>query len=174
MVKLASASLTGQTLSNISIDYFSTTYKSYYFVFSNLRFSTGAYIRMRLKKNADNQVQTGDQYEWHANHPYNQSGGSGDNNHGSWSNSKWDIGSSNAVHVNWQFCGHVTFYDPMSTTRKTSATWTCHGYEGDRTQHNGWNGFGSYLQQEQIKGIYLYPNTGTISEIQYSLFGIIN
>ena len=50
MVKLASASLTGQTLSNISIDYFSTTYKAYYFVFSNLRFSTGAYIRMRLKK----------------------------------------------------------------------------------------------------------------------------
>ena len=174
MVKLASASLTGQTLSNISIDYFSTTYKAYYFVFSNLRFSAGAYIRMRLKKNADNAVQTGDQYEWHAHHPYNQSGGSGSNNHGSWTQSKWDIGSSNAVHVNWQFCGNVTFYDPMSTTRKTSATWTCHGYEGDRTQHNGWTGFGSYLQQEQIKGIYLYPNTGTISEIQYSLFGIIN
>ena len=62
----------------------------------------------------------------------------------------------------------------MSTTRKTSATWTCHGYEGDRTQHNGWTGFGSYLQQEQIKGIYLYPNAGTISEIQYTLFGILN
>ena len=174
MVKLASASLTGQTLSNISIDYFSTTYKAYYFVFSNLRFSAGAYIRMRLKKNADNAVQTGDKYEWHANHPYNQSSGSGDNNHGSWTNSKWDIGSSNAVHANWSLSGNVTFYDPMSTTRKTSATWTCHGYEGDRTQHNGWTGFGSYLQQEQIKGIYLYPNTGTISEIQYSLFGIIN
>ena len=70
MVKLASASLTGQTLSNISIDYFSTTYKSYYFVFSNLRFSTGAYIRMRLKKNADNAVQTGNQYTWLTGHPY--------------------------------------------------------------------------------------------------------
>ena len=129
---------------------------------------------MRLKKNADNAVQTGDQYEWHAIHPYNQSGGSGSNNHGSWTNSKWDIGSSNAVHVNWSLSGNVTFYDPMSTTRKTSATWTCHGYEGDRTQHNGWEGYGSYLQMDQIKGIYLYPNTGTISEIQYSLFGIIN
>ena len=174
MVKLASASLTGQTLSNISIDYFSTTYKAYYFVFSNLRFSAGAYIRMRLKKNADNAVQTGDQYEWHAHHPYNQSSGSGSNNHGSWTNSKWDLGSSNAVHTNWSFSGNVTFYDPMSTTRKTSATWNTHGYEGDRSQHNGWTGFGSYLQMDQIKGIYLYPNTGTISEIQYSLFGIIN
>ena len=174
MVKLASASLTGQTLSNISIDYFSTTYKAYYFVFSNLRFSANAYIRMRLKKNADNAVQTGNQYEWHSVHPYNASGGSGSNNHGTWTNSEWDIGSSNSVHVNWSFNGHITFYDPMSTTTKTSATWTCHGYEGDRSQHNLWYGGGTYLQMDQIKGIYLYPNTGTISEIHYTLFGILN
>jgi len=173
-VKLASASVVAQSLSNITLNHFSTTYKSYLFVFSNMTFSQNAYPRMRLVRNDNNSVETGNQYEWHAHHPYNQSGGYGSNNHGTWTNSEWDIGSSNAVHTNWSFSGNMYFYDPMSTIRKTSATWNTHGYEGDRTQHNGWTGFGSYLQQNQIKGFYWYPNGGTISSINYTLFGIIS
>jgi hypothetical protein len=174
MVKLASASLTGQTLSNITLDYFSTTYKAYYFVFSNMRFSANTYPRLRLKRNDNNSVETGSQYEWHAIHPYNGSGGSGSNNHGSWTDTRWDLNSTNAVHTNWSFSGNVTFYDPMSSTRKTSATWMTESYEGDRTQHNLWLGAGSYLQMNQIKGFYWYPASGSITAIDYTLFGIIN
>ena len=174
MVKLASASLTGQTLSNITLDYFSTTYKAYYFVFSNMRFSSNTYPRMRLKRNDNNSVETGDQYEWHAIHPYNGSGGSGNNNHGTWTTSVWDLNSTNSVHTNWSFSGNVTFYDPMSSTRKTSATWMTESYEGDRNQHNLWLGAGSYLQMNQIKGFYWYPASGSITAIDYTLFGLIN
>ena len=174
LVKLASASVVAQSLSNITLNHFSTTYKAYLFVWSNMTFSQNAYPRMRLVRNDTDDVETGSQYEWHAHHPYNQSGGYGSNNHGSWTTTVWDIGSTNAVHTNWSFNGNMFFYDPMSTIRKTSATWNTHGYEGDRNQHNGWTGFGSYLQQNQIKGFYLYPNGGTISSINYTLFGIIS
>ena len=174
MVKLASASLTGQTLSNITLDHFSTTYKAYYFVFSNMRFSSNTYPRLRLKRNDNNSVETGSQYEWHAIHPYNGSSGSGSNNHGSWTDTRWDLNSTNSVHTNWSFSGNVTFYDPMSSTRKTSATWMTESYEGDRNQHNLWLGSGSYLQMNQIKGFYWYPASGSITAIDYTLFGIIN
>tara|TARA_B100000683_G_scaffold165410_1_gene159300 strand:+ start:521 stop:1390 length:870 start_codon:yes stop_codon:yes gene_type:complete len=174
LVKLESASLTGQTLSNISIDHFSTTYKAYYFVWSNMTFSANTYPRMRLKRNDNNSIETGSQYEWHAHHPYNQSGGYGSNNHGSWTQTRWDLNSTNPVHSNWSFSGNMTFYDPMSSIRKTSATWMTESYEGDRTQHNLWFGAGTYLQMNQIKGFYWYPASGVITGIDYTLFGIIN
>ena len=68
----------------------------------------------------------------------------------------------------------MTFYDPMSSIRKTSATWMTESYEGDRTQHNLWFGAGTYLQMNQIKGFYWYPASGVITGIDYTLFGIIN
>ena len=64
MVKLASASLTGQSLSSIDLDHFSTTYKTYEFIFSQAYFSTNARFRCRLKRVDTNAHDTSNNYQW--------------------------------------------------------------------------------------------------------------
>ena len=173
-VKLASASVTGQTLSNITLNHFSTTYKSYLFVFSQLYFSTNARLRCRVIRNDNNSVDTSSEYQWLSMHPYNQSGGVGSNVHGSWTNGEWDLHGSNNVHPSWSMAGRITFFDPMKSDRKTQAEWKTVGEEQDRGQANIHNGYGQYLTMQPIKGIYLYPTSGTITAISYTLFGIIS
>ena len=173
-VKLASASLTGQTLSNITLNHFSTTYKSYLFVFSQAYFSTNARLRCRVIRNDNNSVDTSSEYQWISMHPYNQSGGDGYNVHSSWTNGEWDLHGSNNIHPNWSMAGRVTFFDPMNSNRKTQAEWKTVGEEQDRGQANIHNGYGQYLTMQPIKGIYLYPTSGTITAINYTLFGIIS
>ena len=173
-VKLASASVTGQTMSNITLNHFSTTYKSYLFVFSQLYFSTNARLRCRLIRNDNNSVDTSSEYQWLSMHPYNQSGGVGSNVHGSWTNGEWDLHGSNNVHPSWSMAGRITFFDPMNSNRKTQAEWKTVGEEQDRGQANIHNGYGQYLTMQPIKGIYLYPTSGTITAISYTLFGIIS
>ena len=173
-VKLASASVTGQTMSNITLNHFSTTYKSYLFVFSQLYFSTNARLRCRVIRNDNNSVDTSSEYQWLSMHPYNQSGGVGSNVHGSWTNGEWDLHGSNNVHPSWSMAGRITFFDPMNSNRKTQAEWKTVGEEQDRGQANIHNGYGQYLTMQPIKGIYLYPTSGTITAISYTLFGIIS
>ena len=174
MVKLASASLTGQSLSSIDLDYFSTTYKAYEFIFSQAYFSTNARFRCRLKRVDTNAHDTSNNYQWVSMHPYNQSSGTGSNTHGSWSNGEWELHGSNNVHQYWSCAGRITFYDPMSSTRKTQAEWKTVGEENDRGQANIHNGYGQFLHMEEIKGFRIFPTSGTISAINYTLFGIIS
>ena len=174
MVKLASASLTGQSLSSIDLDYFSTTYKAYEFIFSQAYFSTNARFRCRLKRVDTDAHDTSNNYQWVSMHPYNQSSGTGSNTHGSWSNGEWELHGSNNVHQYWSCAGRITFYDPMSSTRKTQAEWKTVGEENDRGQANIHNGYGQFLHMEEIKGFRIFPTSGTISAINYTLFGIIS
>ena len=174
MVKLASASLTGQSLSSIDLDHFSTTYKAYEFIFSQAYFSTNARFRCRLKRVDTNAHDTSNNYQWVSMHPYNQSSGSGYNVHSSWSNGEWELHGSNNVHQYWSCAGRITFYDPMSSTRKTQAEWKTVGEEQDRGQANIHNGYGQFLHMEEIKGFRIFPTSGTISAINYTLFGIIS
>ena len=173
MVKLASASLTGQSLSSIDLDHFSTTYKAYEFIFSQAHFSTTARFRCRLKRVDTNAHDTSNNYQWLSMHPYNQSSGSGYNVHSSWSNGEWELHGTNNVHQYWSTAGRITFYDPMSSTRKTQAEWKTVGEEQDRGQANIHNGYGQFLHMEEIKGFRIFPTSGTISAINYTLFGII-
>ena len=64
----------------------------------------------------------------YAIHPYNQSSGSVATImvHGQRNGHLFLM-----VHTNWSFSGNVTFYDPMSTTRKLR--FDLSGYEGDRS-----------------------------------------
>ena len=101
MVKLASASLTGQSLSSIDLDHFSTTYKAYEFIFSQAYFSTTARFRCRLKRVDTNAHDTSNNYQWVSMHPYNQSGGAGSNVHSSWTNGEWELHGTNNVHQYW-------------------------------------------------------------------------
>ena len=174
MVKLASASLTGQSLSSIDLDHFSTTYKAYEFIFSQAYFSTNARFRCRLKRVDTNAHDTSNNYQWVSMHPYNQSGGAGSNVHSSWSNGEWELHGTNNVHQYWSCAGRITFYDPMSSTRKTQAEWKTVGEENDRGQANIHNGYGQFLHMEEIKGFRIFPTSGTISAINYTLFGIIS
>ena len=174
MVKLASASLTGQSLSSIDLDHFSTTYKAYEFIFSQAYFSTNARFRCRLKRVDTNAHDTSNNYQWVSMHPYNQSGGAGSNVHSSWSNGEWELHGTNNVHQYWSCAGRITFYDPMSSTRKTQAEWKTVGEENDRAQANIHNGYGQFLHMEEIKGFRIFPTSGTISAINYTLFGIIS
>ena len=173
MVKLASASLTGQSLSSIDLDHFSTTYKAYEFIFSQAHFSTTARFRCRLKRVDTNAHDTSNNYQWVSMHPYNQSGGGGSNVHSSWSNGEWEIMGTNNCHQYWSCAGRITFFDPMSSTRKTQAEWKTVGEENDRGQANIHNGYGQFLHMEEIKGFRIFPTSGTISAINYTLFGII-
>tara|TARA_Y100001937_G_C7023594_1_gene286650 strand:- start:364 stop:849 length:486 start_codon:yes stop_codon:yes gene_type:complete len=161
-------------MSNITLNHFSTTYKSYLFVFSQLYFSTNARLRCRVIRNDNNSVDTSSEYQWLSMHPYNQSGGVGSNVHGSWTNGEWDLHGSNNVHPSWSMAGRITFFDPMKSDRKTQAEWKTVGEEQDRGQANIHNGYGQYLTMQPIKGIYLYPTSGTITAISYTLFGIIS
>ena len=174
MVKLASASLTGQSLSSIDLDHFSTTYKAYEFIFSQAHFSTTARFRCRLKRVDTNAHDTSNNYQWVSMHPYNQSSGTGSNTHGSWSNGEWEIMGTNNCHPYWSCAGRITFFDPMSSTRKTQAEWKTVGEEQDRGQANIHNGYGQFLHMEEIKGFRIFPTSGTISAINYTLFGIIS
>ena len=174
MVKLASASLTGQSLSSIDLDHFSTTYKAYEFIFSQAYFSTAARFRCRLKRVDTNAHDTSNNYQWVSMHPYNQSGGAGSNVHSSWTNGEWELHGTNNVHQYWSMAGRITFYDPMSSTRKTQAEWKTVGEESDRGQANIHNGYGQFLHMEEIKGFRIFPTSGTISAINYTLFGIIS
>ena len=174
MVKLASASLTGQSLSSIDLDHFSTTYKAYEFIFSQAYFSTNARFRCRLKRVDTDAHDTSNNYQWVSMHPYNQSGGAGSNVHSSWSNGEWELHGTNNVHQYWSCAGRITFYDPMSSTRKTQAEWKTVGEENDRGQANIHNGYGQFLHMEEIKGFRIFPTSGTISAINYTLFGIIS
>ena len=174
MVKLASASLTGQSLSSIDLDHFSTTYKAYEFIFSQAHFSTNARFRCRLKRVDTNAHDTSNNYQWLSMNQYNQSSGSGYNVHSSWSNGEWELHGTNNVHQYWSTAGRITFYDPMSSTRKTQAEWKTVGEEQDRGQANIHNGYGQFLHMEEIKGFRIFPTSGTISAINYTLFGIIS
>ena len=127
-----------------------------------------------MKRVDTNALETGNNYQWVSMHPYNQSGGSGSNVHSAWTDSLWDIMGSNNIHTNWSSAGRITFYDPMSSTRKTQAEWKTVGEEQDRGQANIHNGYGQFLHMEEIKGFQLYPTGGTISAINYTLFGIIS
>ena len=175
MVKLASASLTGQTLSNITLDYFSTTYRIYKFIFDGMYFSTSTYPRMRMKKNSDNQVQTGNQYTWHTGHPYHQNNGTKTTNvHGSYPTSNWHIHGDNQVHSSWSVAGELTFYNPMAgATRKAIVGGITYGEESDTNQRNIHIFYGQGLQAEDYKGFYLYPASGTIAAINYTLYGLV-
>ena len=175
MIKLASASLTGQTLSNISLDYFTTTYRIYKFVFDGMYFSTNTYPRMRMKKNADNALQTGNQYTWLTGHPYMQNGGTKTQNvHGTYPSSNWHIHGDNQVHTSWSVAGELTFYNPMAgATRKAIVGGTTYGEESDTNQRNIHNFYGQGLQAEDYKGFYLYPASGTIAAINYTLYGLL-
>ena len=175
MVKLASASLTGQTLSNITLDYFSTTYRIYKFIFDGMYFSTSTYPRMRMKKNSDNQVQTGNQYTWLTGHPYMQNNGTKTVNvHGSYPNSNWHIHGDNQVHSSWSVAGELTFYNPMAgATRKAIVGGITYGEESDTNQRNTHIFYGQGLQAEDYKGFYLYPASGTIAAINYTLYGLV-
>jgi len=175
MVKLASASLTGQTLSNITLSFFTTTYRIYKLFFDGMYFSTSTYPRMRMVKNADNQVQTGNEYTWLTGHPYMQNNGTKTVNvHGSFPNSNWHIHGDNQVHSSWSVAGELTFYNPMAgATRKTLVGGITYGEESDTNQRNQHQLYGQCLTAEDYKGFYLYPASGTISAINYTLYGLV-
>ena len=117
---------------------------------------------------------TSNNYQWISMHPYNQSGGAGSNVHSSWTNGEWELHGTNNVHQYWSMAGRITFFDPMSSTRKTQAEWKTVGEESDRGQANIHNGYGQFLHMEEIKGFRIFPTSGTISAINYTLFGIIS
>ena len=175
MVKLASASLTGQTLSNLSLDYFTTTYRTYKFFFDGLYFSANAYPNMRMKKNADNQLQSGNQYTWLTGHPYMQNNGTKTSNvHGSYPTSNWHIHGDNQIHTSWSCAGELTFHNPMAgATRKAIVSGFTYGEESDTNQRNIHIFYGQALQAEDYKGLYIYPSSGTITAINYTLYGLI-
>ena len=127
-----------------------------------------------MKRVDTNAHDTSNNYQWVSMHPYNQSSGSGYNVHSSWSNGEWELHGSNNVHQYWSCAGRITFYDPMSSTRKTQAEWKTVGEEQDRGQANIHNGYGQFLHMEEIKGFRIFPTSGTISAINYTLFGIIS
>jgi len=173
LVKLAEADLSSQTLSNITLNYFTTTYKVYKLFISHLYFSSNTRPRMRFVLNSNSQVQTASQYSWNSMHPYVSGGGTNHNTHGEWTASYGEMHGQNSVHTTWSVAGEYTFYDPMSTTRKTQCTYYSVGEESDRGQHNQHIGAIYGLQLEQYKGIYIYPLSGTISAIKYQLYGLI-
>ena len=174
LVKLASASLTGQNLSSIELDHFSTTYRVYKFFFDGLYFTGSSYPRIRLKKNADNAIQTGSQYSWHTGHPYMQNNGTKTQNvHGTQGGTNWHLHGDNVIHQYWSCAGELTFYNPMAGgTRKAIATWFTVGEESDTNQRNTHLGYGQCLQAEDYKGFQLYPHTNTIAAINYTLYGL--
>ena len=175
MIKLASASLTSQNLSNISLDYFTTTYRAYKFIFDGLYYSTSTYPKIRMKKNSDDAIQTGSQYAWFSSHPYMQTGGTKTSNvHGTVTTNQWNIHGDNNLNTNWSNGGEITFFNPMAgATRKAAATWITYGEEGDRSQGNIHIGYGQALQAENYKGFQLFPNGGAISAINYTLYGLL-
>ena len=174
LVKLASASLTGQNLSSIELEHFSTTYRVYKFFFDGLYFTGSSYPRIRLKKNADNAIQTGSQYSWHTGHPYMQNNGTKTQNvHGTQGGTNWHLHGDNVIHQYWSCAGELTFYNPMAGgTRKAIATWFTVGEESDTNQRNTHLGYGQCLQAEDYKGFQLYPHTNTIAAINYTLYGL--
>ena len=173
-VLLASADLTGQTLGNITLNYFTNTYSVYKLYIHGMYFSSTNRPRFRYVKNSDSQVQTDSQYSWHSSHPYRTSSGNNHNTHGEWTASYGEMHGQNNVHTHWSLAGEYTFYHPMSTTRKTQCTYYSVGEESDRGQMNQHIGAVWGLQLEAYKGIYIYPAGGTITAISYRLFGIIN
>ena len=172
-VLLASADLTGQTLGNITLNYFTNTYQIYKLYIHSMYFSSTNRPRFRYVKNSDSSVETGSQYSWHSMHPYRTSGANNHNTHGEWTASFAEMHGQNNVHTNWSLAGEFTFFHPMSTTRKTQCTYYSVGEESDRGQMNQHIGAVWALQQDAYKGIYIYPTSGTITAVSYRLFGII-
>ena len=173
-VLLASADLTGQTLSNITLNHFTNTYSVYKLYIHGMYFSSNNRPRLRFIKNSDSQAQTGNQYAWHSMHPYVTGSGNNHNTHGEWTASYGEMHGQNNVHTTWSLAGEYTFFHPMSTTRKTQCSYYSIGEESDRGQHNQHIGAIWGLQLEAYKGIYIYPVSGTITAVSYRLFGIIN
>ena len=174
-VLLASADLTGQSLGNITLNYFTNTYSVYKLYIHNMYFSNTNRPRLRFVKNSDSQPQEGTQYAWHSMHPYRTSGSNNHNSHGAWTQSYGEMHGENNIHGNWSMAGEYTFYHPMSTHRKTQCSYYSIGEEGDRTQANQHIGAIWALQLEAYKGVVIYPSqSGTISACSYRLFGIIN
>ena len=173
-VLLASADLTGQTLGNIRLNYFTNTYSVYKLYIHGMYFSSNNRPRLRFVKDSDSSVQMGNQYAWHSMHPYRTSGANNHNTHGAWTQSYGEMHGENNVHPQWSMAGEYIFYHPMSTTRKTQCTYYSVGEESDRGQHNQHIGAIWALQLEAYKGIDIYPTSGTITAVSYRLFGIIN
>ena len=173
-VLLASADLTGQTLGNIRLNYFTNTYSVYKLYIHGMYFSSTNRPRLRFVKDSDSSVQTGNQYAWHSMHPYRTSGANNHNTHGAWTQSYGEMNGENNVHPQWSMAGEYIFYHPMSTTRKTQCSYYSIGEESDRGQHNQHIGAIWALQLEAYKGIDIYPTSGTITAVSYRLFGIIN
>ena len=171
-VLLASADLTGQTLSNITLNYFTNTYQVYKLYIHSMYFSSTNRPRLRFVKDSDSQVQSGNQYAWHSMHPYLTSSNN-HNTHGAFTQSYGEMHGDNNIHTNWSMAGEYTFYHPMSTARKTQCTYYSVGEESDRGQHNQHIGAIWALQLEAYKGIFIYPTSGTITAASYRLFGII-
>jgi len=173
-VLLASADLTGQTLGNVTLNYFTNTYSVYKLYIHGMYFSSNNRPRLRFIKNSDSLPQEGNQYAWHSMHPYRTSSANNHNTHGAWTQSYGEMHGENMVHTHWSMAGEYIFYHPMSTTRKTQCTYYSIGEESDRGQHNQHIGAIWALQLEAYKGIVIYPTSGTITAISYRLFGIIN
>ena len=170
-VKLAGATLTGQTLSTIRITEFTTTYNYYRMFFSNFCFTGTNMPYMRLQKQSDSGIQSASNYSWVSMHPYVSGSGGNHNQHSSWNNNHWRISADNNVNANFGLHGWCDFYNTMAS-EPTFISWHTVGEEGNINQLNVHHGGGWYNADEQHKGFEMWPSGNHIASINYSLYGI--
>ena len=174
MTKIASNTTTGATATQILLDnVFTTDYKIYKLYISDMDFSTTAKLYARFI-NSSGSIVTSAQYSWFSFHPYMSSGGATSNIHtGTWNGStEFVLTGDNVTSTSWPISCEVTIYNPMSSTKKPAVRASSISEEGDRTQMNGHELYMQYLDSGDIRGIQLYPHTGTLNEWNYQLYGV--
>ena len=162
---------------SISFDgYFSSTYKNYHVIFSDVYPSTSATLSVRLRRsNAD---VTASSYEFASRRTYKASGAT-DANDGryNYNTSSLDVLTNSSPNsASRTTSGIITIYNPLSTTSYKKINGNAVGASDDAGGTNSlWNvSFASQLYDNTnaLSGITFYYTSGNITSGTFKLYGI--
>ena len=161
-VKLAS--ITPSAVASISIDgYFSSTYKNYKLIFTNVCNLTSSYLYMRF--NNGGSALTGSNYRGVQTYDYiNSSGATGTNvQSNGWNSSSIRVTADMVANsANFGLCLEMNLYEPLNAGTGTYATWY-HGamYNGGASYLYAPKGMGNYANNHATSGVTLFFDTGS-------------
>ena len=164
-VLLSSTDASGS--SSVSLDLFSSTYKNYKLLLSNITCSHNDWLRIRFRRSG---ADVTDSWYYNANlQAYRTNSGSGDYN-----NSEWQVNKINFLVLsglsNYPASSEITVFDPFGTSYTQMTSYSTY-WENNSSYRTSIQGAILYDGTTSVTGISVYPGSGTFSG-NIKLYGI--
>jgi hypothetical protein len=151
----------------VSLDLFSSTYKNYKLLLSNITCTNNDWLRIRFRRSG---ADVTDSWYYNANlQVYRTSSASGDYN-----NSEWQVNKINFLVLsglsNYPASSEITIFDPLGTSYTMMNSYSTY-WENNSSYRTSIQGAILYDATTSVTGLSIYPNGGTITG-NIKLYGI--